>query len=138
MAVSAKPSPNVQYSANSVLRHMKTLTITRYESEHPSMPAKVTKITRRRPPTKQATPSAPPEQPTQPETMTLRLVLTFAVDGTPVAHTPLVVEIGRPAEDQLAQLQLTLDGRMLAALLEPHLGPAGASAAKLWTPGKGK
>jgi hypothetical protein len=67
--------------------------------------------------------------------MDLRVLITLTVDGRPVAQLPLNLHGDVPPVGQVGQLQIVLDGRALAQLLGPHLGPTSGPAAKLWVPG---
>lgn len=62
------------------------------------------------------------------------LALVFTVDGKPAFHVPFQTKVDRPtAQTDVMQMRIALDGRQLAQLLEPALGPSKAS--QIWTPG---
>lgn len=73
----------------------------------------------------------------KPRTMTLNVLLVFTVDGKPVGQAPLRLEnVEVPAPGVAGTINVNVNGRAVAAMLAPHVGPA-QEASKLWTPGQG-
>lgn len=75
-----------------------------------------------------------PKQPKKPDLVNVELNITFVADGKPVLAAPLQAQMPRlPATQDVMQIGVTLDAKMLMAALEQQMGPA--SRLKLWTPG---
>lgn len=85
-------------------------------------------------------PAEPAPEP-EPDLVEVVVTLAYAVDGQPRLHAQFRTTLPRlPAEQNAMRLLITLDARQLVQLLEPHVGPSGASVVRpkpgLWVPGE--
>lgn len=84
------------------------------------------------------TDAPPPTDDAPVEMVATTVILVFQVDGEPAFNARFQAQVPRLPEDQNAmQFTIALDGRLLAQMLAPHVGPTPADndPGKLWTPG---